>query len=648
MSGLQSLVFLSLCLQVVLSGQSVAAIGALDTEEQFPFVVRISSNFESTSSSCSAVVSTGGLLIGTAAHCIYEAGQGVAKQVTVEYTDAAGATRRTSVRKILYPHGYAAKEAVAFPKAPHGSISDDQYYEHTRLDIAFLVPSERIWTLGYAHWITELLNEEVDENSTIFWLLLNQAKHDLGRLRWTADAEAALDHTINRIFGKLYDLPALIVGYGDYNCSRYKSSECKSDGQRRLARTSLVKSTSGDPRLKAPWIWITGVDNTGSSPLRHGDSGGATFIRSLDGRWFFVGYNSKVGSTRGQSSSLLANLNIYGAAQLALSEAPIPDLQQEGHPIAEASQAWIKKQVGYFVDDVLDVWSSPNEFSIRRTSSLYQRNLSGGYYELSYISRENAVRDKEEFFRSWPVRSFKRSSRPIQIECAIKWKSAVCSAKFIALWKFRRPDGSEAEGQSEIELAIDLDGLTQTNIDSIVPPRILGEKGTVLASIGLVDSRTKVGPISGICGHPHGDYALHRAPDDDSALLLEFLHDSPSEKAGHVGGMSLASEGLSADQCTAGWCKVRFACVEGWLQQKCLARSSDISFNVVGVRPEDPTGLSMRETPGTHAEIVASIPFNGRGILAHYCPTKRGKTDWCLISHNGKSGWVARRYLTRH
>jgi hypothetical protein len=139
--------------------------------------------------------------------------------------------------------------------------------------------------------------------------------------------------------------------------------------------------------------------------MRHGDSGGATFIQALDGRWFFVGYNSNSNGLQGSSSSLLANLDTFGAARMDTENMPIEPAAEEGaNPIALYSPNWPVEKAKSFIKDMLAAWSAPNPTALRLLSSLYEGVTT--YYENDQANVEDAIADKTKFFEHWPSNRF--------------------------------------------------------------------------------------------------------------------------------------------------------------------------------------------------------------------------------------------------
>ncbi len=56
--------------------------------------------------------------------------------------------------------------------------------------------------------------------------------------------------------------------------------------------------------------------------------------------------------------------------------------------------------------------------------------------------------------------------------------------------------------------------------------------------------------------------------------------------------------------------------------------------------------LNIRTTAGMKGDIVATIPFNGTGVVATGREQKSGSSTWVEIRWSGKSGWVNKYYLT--
>ena len=55
--------------------------------------------------------------------------------------------------------------------------------------------------------------------------------------------------------------------------------------------------------------------------------------------------------------------------------------------------------------------------------------------------------------------------------------------------------------------------------------------------------------------------------------------------------------------------------------------------------------LNMRTTAGVKGGVVATIPFNGKGVVPTGKEQKLGSSTWVEIRWSGKSGWVNKYYL---
>lgn len=55
--------------------------------------------------------------------------------------------------------------------------------------------------------------------------------------------------------------------------------------------------------------------------------------------------------------------------------------------------------------------------------------------------------------------------------------------------------------------------------------------------------------------------------------------------------------------------------------------------------------LNMRTTAGVQGSVVATIPFNGKGVVATGKEQGSGNSTWAEIRWSGKTGWVNKYYL---
>jgi hypothetical protein len=219
---------------------SHAAMGTIDTRNDFPYVVRIDMG---NGSYCSGVV-TSDNLVTTAAHCVFDLDTKVltdARQIQVFFRDIYGAQKSVGVRNIFIPDGYRKVEPLRF------SSMANQFLQ-VRQDVAILIPDDVIEVEGYSHWITELLQHPYSD------YLSRVACPDYRYCtNLSATQEDDLVQILTKELGPLRDVKALIVGYGGFACRQFiKDDEghddCQRDNQKRVAEAPLAQSANGTAR----------------------------------------------------------------------------------------------------------------------------------------------------------------------------------------------------------------------------------------------------------------------------------------------------------------------------------------------------------------------------------------------------------------
>ena len=168
-------------------------------------------------------------------------------------------------------------------------------------------------------------------------------------------------------------------------------------------------------------------------------------------------------------------------------------------------------------------------------------------------------------------------------------------------------------------------------------PNLQFEQGTAL--------RPQSPPASPECNRRNGDYVVIdvKWDDPDGGLVIS---SGPGMNAGRVGVIPAAGGGIGIFGCLGIWCRVKYGCHEGWSSKLFLAERSERQYRVVGVQPADPEGLAVRSGPGFRYSQKGSIRFNATEVVKHTCqPSPNDRTDWCLVSWQELSGWVAGRFL---
>ena len=434
---------------------AAAFVGEVDSLDQFPFVVQLHAEGQRGDGwSCSGVVSRAGL-VSTAAHCVWEANVGFARKVSISYTDADGDRRTVGHRRIFIPEAY--KEASynwTRAKESGSSNANALFHRQAEHDIAFIVPAEGIEVVGFPHWATELL-------------------HD-GRLP---------DDALSKAFGDLDGRRAVTVGYGNFYCRDYFSREqgCVSDGERRFGEMPLQSSLKvGEEIYVPPRLWCTGRNESGINPVQHGDSGGPTFVRAMDGRWIFVGYVSGGNSFGNCSSSILANLEIFRRAA------------EYYHGIASSipstpAQNWERRQMERFLEEVYDSWSSPNSEALARLQALYHENV---YINGRLLYFEEFLAKRTKFAERWPSRDFRVRGGSLRVESDDEAGDPVATVKAIIDWTAANESHTEQErGAFSVSMVVNyhFDLEEQIALGGGLEPQIEDTKCTRLSGSAAFD-----------------------------------------------------------------------------------------------------------------------------------------------------------------
>ena len=473
-----------------------ALVGTVDTEDRFPFVVRLSITFnDSRTYGCSGAVSRAGL-VSTAAHCIWRSDAGLAQKVLITYRDADGLIRTTRELKIFYPK--------AFEDANRHWDMDIQSNTNTggadiahKQDVAFIVPAQFIEVEGFPHWASELL-----ENT--------RCPIDVSEANVTGTppercAGKFSEQKFKRELGSLNGLKAVAVGYGNFDCVDFSDRDhpnaCKSDGQRRYAEVPVVSGFGNG----IPEAWCTGISNRGVNPIQHGDSGGPLFIRALDGRWIFVGYHSGGNNSIDCASSILSHLDLWRAAALYISHVEYP---------FNGATNWWAKQTRRYIEELLASWSSPNDEALPALSTFYP---------------DTSQDIKKRFFEKWPIRRFTiqpgsdfevgGSGEPVNSD----------EAHFIVSWSLKEPNsGARADGIASmtvhIRYGLDNEVKLAYGIVSGVFPEVLHERCRAISGDDAIVEFNCPKAIRNAWDH-NGSFVILRANPNDPKR--EFYYENP-------------------------------------------------------------------------------------------------------------------------
>lgn len=481
----------------VLITSAFGLVGQIDSNNQFPYVLLL----QSDTGQCSAVVSRAGL-VSTAAHCVWEADGGFSRNLRMTYTDADGQEKIARARKIFIPEEYKLLNARYDAALKNGKReqSDDGLMAKGYYDIAFIVPDRFIEVEGFPHWATEL--KLVPQNISALEL-----EHELGPLS---------------------QVTTLDVGFGNYLCKDFNQREagCVNDTNRRFAQSPLKSSLDFRGKTYSPpRYWCIGVGTNVTSVVQHGDSGGPTFVKALDGRWLFVGYHSAGASNWSCSSSLLAHLDLWRVA------AAYWDSYKESLPYNGADNWW-SSQTRRVWNEILESWSSPNSEALRRLSTFYT-DISADCKSQSQFS--SIVDAKTAFAVKWPVRSFRIKSDTFQYEeDDIGEPGNYAGAKATILWDVSNPaTGAHETGSSQMRIGFKFGReLELALVDGENAPHVVTEK--VLAATGntaALECEPAKRLSSGTLWHHNGSSFVLKASGIDRA----FYYEEPLVEMTHRG-----------------------------------------------------------------------------------------------------------------
>jgi uncharacterized protein YraI len=151
------------------------------------------------------------------------------------------------------------------------------------------------------------------------------------------------------------------------------------------------------------------------------------------------------------------------------------------------------------------------------------------------------------------------------------------------------------------------------------------------------------------CGHPYGDYVVIdvRWEDPIGGLAVRMGPSSAETKLGTIPADGTGI-GVDVEGCTqSGWCRVKYRCLNGWsLLARYLALRSRRLQRVTQVSATDPQGLNVHSGPHYTFPVRNHISYNSSDVIKHVCqPSPKDGSEWCLVTQNDRSGWVASRFL---
>jgi trypsin len=455
---------LAFLLSPATSSPGNAFVGQVDNENRFPFVVRLNSS----AGSCSGVVAYNGI-VATAAHCVWNE-NGLARNMTVSFVDAKGRNVRANAIKIFMPDEF--KKLYSMYKA--GQSAAILTYQ----DIAFVIPDRIVEPIGYPHWITEILVPNAAEKEHEFDIFGFKA----GPGSWTPELRRKLDNVIGRTFGPLNSARAVAVGYGNFLCTDYdaREADCISDDKRRFGEIPINADIEVDEK-RAPWIWCTGRDVVGINPVQHGDSGGPVFVRALDGRWLFAGFTSNGSSARSCASSILSHLALYAEAASWFEE------YTSTRGRFEHSAEWREAQIGRFIEELFESWSSPNDEALLRLKTFYLDDIQFYGKRRSF---DEILKERRQFVDRWTQRDYRVRPGTIEVLCNEFVPDKFCSASAVVDWRVTNPmTGASRQGTSRYNFDLNVWNLhygyggDRRDFDPGIgfPPHITGENGSTLS-----------------------------------------------------------------------------------------------------------------------------------------------------------------------
>jgi hypothetical protein len=425
---------------------SKAVVGIIDTEDQFPFVVKLDAEAsDGTRWSCSGAVSITGL-VSTAGHCVWDPEHGRAKRIKITYKDADGNIHVVPDYKIFYEKEFEVAYSRWFNSknvAPPDVVSLNFNLMSVQ-DIAFIVPADNIEVEGFPHWATELLDVSSCGTTTL------DTTTDIPPQRcWGKYSDAKIRDEL----GNLSGLRAMAVGYGYYYCDTYDErkqtpNSCKIDNQRRYAEVPLIQGVEARGRtFSPPELWCTGKNELGISPVQHGDSGGPRFIRAKDGRWIFIGYTSGGNNNEGCASSIFMHLDLWREAATFKSRIKY-------HNNFPGAENWTSHQLQRFLSEYLESWSAPRYETIPRQKSFFN-NFMNSYIESA------GYKSIIDFAQRWPKRSFKLSPG-IEPEVVVG-DDGDSQIKAVVDWTVEDPaTGAAANGTVSIDAFVRMGWPTET------------------------------------------------------------------------------------------------------------------------------------------------------------------------------------------
>lgn len=442
-----------------LSRGASALVGIVDEDDQFPFVVRIETQWTDGSNNwsnwCSGVVH--GHLLSTAAHCIWDSKfGGFATRVEVPFVDVSGNQQRARSRRLYIPRAY---------------IEADKQHSHdfegAIHDIGYVVLDRDVLVKGYVHWGLELLDGIPDGASTC-------AEPECEDWTLTGARKDAFLENIKRELGDVSKVKMRIIGFGNYTCSDFSQREqnCESDGRRRYVELPALSIVPDKP---PPWLWCTGQDEAGINPVQHGDSGGPVFVQALDGRWLYVGYTSRGDPTYACASSVFNDLNLFVRASGAY------DGEIQGAPLVPSREdidKWFEVMARQFFFEWLNVESAPNDVAVGNLDRLYGRTVE--YFGRS-LNRDDVRKDKTAYYQRWPQRTFDPSD--VTVFCddpTTTFGQRTCSVSALLSWTVKS-DQAARSGTSNVTLSLFMPSFFSRELTlGDLNPIVSGEAGGVI------------------------------------------------------------------------------------------------------------------------------------------------------------------------
>lgn len=414
-----------------------ALVGVVDHQDEFPYVVKLSTEFRGNHrSSCSGVVH--GYILSTAAHCLYDS-SGTALRVTVSYVDTLGVQQTASSKAIYVPRKYIEDD----PKY-HNS------YEGAPHDIGYVVLDKDVVVAGYLHWGLELLRDDSFGPGACNY------KSDCSNW-WNGDIHnnKVFSDNLRKVLGAdLSKVKVRVVGYGNYRCDDYNAREenCVSDGQRRYTELTL-KPNLAQPG--APWIWCTGQNAMGVNPVQHGDSGGPVFIQALDGRWLYVGYTSRGNNDDGCASGMFNDLQLWRQAMEANGGWSARKTSESD--VYDDVNAWEVTVARQALDEWVRVQSAPADVAINSQALLYvMPDIADEDQKIAFYRTKtgfpNIVASRKAFFDRWPVRKFWLSD--ISTQCVNTDTMDYCWDRAVVRSHFENANGEGVDGQFRLSLHV--------------------------------------------------------------------------------------------------------------------------------------------------------------------------------------------------